>query len=87
MTLAELYLIEKDRIRKLSIHYARMYKAEREDLLQEGFLALLETYARYAELPDEELLKVSHKIINRKIYKYAKKEHKHKVETWNTQTN
>jgi len=64
-----------------------MYKAEREDLLQEGFLALLETYARYAELPDEELLKVSHRIINRKMYKFAKKEYKHKVETWNTQAN
>jgi len=79
MTLEELYLIEKARIRKLSIHYARMYKAEREDLLQEGFLALLETYARYATLPDEELLKVSHRIINRKIYKYAQNEHRHKV--------
>jgi len=85
MTLTELYLIEKERIKKLSIHYAKMYKAEREDLLQEGFLALLETYARYAELPDEELLKVSHKIINRKIYKYAKEEYRHKVSK--TQTN
>ena len=78
MTLTELYLIEKERIKKLSIHYAKMYKAEREDLLQEGFLALLETYARYAELPDEELLKVSHRIINRKMYKFARKEHRHK---------
>ena len=79
MTLAELYLIEKARIKILSLHYAKMYKAEREDLLQEGFLALLETYARYAELPDEDLLKVSHRIVNRKIYKYAKEEYRHKV--------
>ena len=79
MTLTELYLIEKERIKKLSIHYAKMYKAEREDLLQEGALALLETYARYATLQDEELLKISHRIINRKIYKYARNEYRHKV--------
>ena len=79
MTLAELYLIEKDRIKILSLHYARMYKAEREDLLQEGALAVVETHNNYADrLDDEELLKVSHRIINRKIYKYAQNEHRHK---------
>ena len=87
MMLEELYLKEKDRIKKLSLHYARIYHAEPEDLFQEGALAIIETYAKYAELPDEELLKVSHKIINRKMYKFAKKEYKHKVETWNTQAN
>jgi len=78
MTLEELYLIEKDRIKKISLYYARIYYTEPEDLYQEGALAVIETYARYAELPDEELLKVSHRIINRKIYKYAKKEYRHK---------
>ena len=75
MMLEELYLKEKDRIKKLSLHYARIYHAEPEDLFQEGALAIIETYAKYAELPDEELLKVSHRIINRKIYKYAQNEH------------
>jgi len=78
MTLEELYLKEKDSIKKLSLYYARIYHTEPEDLFQEGALAVLETYARYAELPDKELLKVSHRIINRKIYKYAKEEYKHK---------
>ena len=78
MTLEELYLIEKSRIRKLSLHYTKMYHAEPEDLFQEGALAVLETYARYAELPDEELLRVSHRIVNRKIYKYARNEYRHK---------
>ena len=87
MTLEELYLIEKSRIRKLSLHYTKMYHAEPEDLFQEGALAVLETFIKYAELPDEELLKVSHRIVNRKMYKFAKKEYKHKVETWNTQAN
>jgi len=78
MTVEELYLIEKSRIRKLALRYARIYHAEPEDLFQEGALAVIETYARYAELPDEELLKVSHRIVNRKIYKYAKEEYRRK---------
>ena len=85
MTLEELYLVEKDRIKKLSLHYTKMYHAEPEDLFQEGALAVLETFIKYAELPDEELLKVSHRIVNRKMYKFAKKEYKHKVSK--TQTN
>ena len=78
MTLEELYLKEKDRIRKLSLYYARIYHAEPEDLFQEGALAIIETYARYAELSDEELFKVTHRIVNRKIYKYAKGEYRRK---------
>ena len=78
MTLEELYLIEKSRIKKLSLHYARIYHTEPEDLYQEGALAVIETFIKYAELPDEELLKVSHRIVNRKMYKYARGEHRHK---------
>ena len=78
MTVEELYLIEKSRIRKLALRYARMFNAEVDDLFQEGALAVIETYARYAELPDEDLLKVTHRIVNRKIYKYAQNEHRHK---------
>lgn len=77
MTLEELYLKEKDRIAKLSRRYARMFRTEKEDLFQEGVLALAETYAKYAyKLPDGELLKVSHRMVNRKIYKYARNEYK-----------
>ena len=79
MTLTELYLIEKERIKKLSLYYARIYHTEPEDLFQEGALAVIETFIKYAELPDEDLLKVSHRVINRKIYKYAQNEHRHKV--------
>jgi DNA-directed RNA polymerase specialized sigma subunit len=79
MTLEELYLEEKDRIAKLSRRYARMFRTEKEDLFQEGVLALAETYAKYAyKLPDGELLKISHRMVNRKIYKYARKEFKQK---------
>jgi len=81
MTLEELYLKEKDRIAKLSRHYARMFSAEKEDLFQEGVLALVQTYAKYAyKLPDGELLKVSHRIVNRKIYRYARNEYRQKIQ-------
>jgi len=81
MTLEELYLKEKDRIEKLSRHYARMFRTEKEDLFQEGVLALAETYAKYVyKLQDSELLKVSHRIVNRKIYKYAKNEYRQKIQ-------
>jgi hypothetical protein len=80
VTLEELYLEEKDRIEKLSRRYARMFSTEKEDLFQEGALAVAETYSKYAcKLPDGELLKVSHRIVNRKIYKYARKEFKQKT--------
>jgi len=82
MTLEELYLEEKDRIAKLSKRYARIFRTEKEDLFQEGVLALAETYAKYAyKLPDGELLKISHRIVNRKIYKYAKNEYRHKAQS------
>ena len=81
MTLEELYLEEKARIAKLSRRYARMFRTEKEDLFQEGVLALAETYAKYAyKLQDSELLKVSHRIVNRKIYKYAKNEYRQKIQ-------
>ena len=81
MTFEELYLKEKDRIAKLSRHYARIFRTEKEDLFQEGVLALAETYAKYAyKLPDGELLKVSHRIVNRKIYRYARNEYRQKIQ-------
>jgi DNA-directed RNA polymerase specialized sigma subunit len=80
VTVEELYLEEKVRIEKLSRRYARMFRTEKEDLFQEGVLALVQTYAKYAyKLPDGELLKVSHRMVNRKIYKYARKEYRHKA--------
>jgi DNA-directed RNA polymerase specialized sigma subunit len=81
MTLEELYLEEKERIEKLSRRYARMFRTKKEDLFQEGVLALAETYANYAyKLPDGELLKVSHRVINRKMYKYARNEYRQKIQ-------
>jgi DNA-directed RNA polymerase specialized sigma subunit len=81
MTLEELYLKEKDRIAKLSRHYARIFRTEKEDLFQEGVLALAETYAKYAyKLQDSELLKISHRIVNRKIYRYARNEYRQKIQ-------
>jgi len=81
MTLEELYLEEKARIEKLSRHYARMFRTEKEDLFEVGVLALAETYARYAyKLPDSELLKVSHRIVNRTMYRYAKNEYRQKIQ-------
>jgi len=81
MTLEELYLEEKARIEKLSRHYARMFSAEKKDLFEEGVLALAETYARYAyKLQDSELLKISHRIVNRTMYRYAKNEYRQKIQ-------
>ena len=81
MTLEELHSKEADRIEKLSRHYARMFRTEKKDLFQEGVLALAEAYAKYAyKLPDSELLKISHRIVNRKIYKYAKNEYRQKIQ-------
>jgi DNA-directed RNA polymerase specialized sigma24 family protein len=79
MTVEELYLKEKDRIEKLARHYARMFSSEAEDLFQEGALTVTEIYAKYGALPDEELFKVSHRVINRKIYKYAQNEYRYKT--------
>lgn len=87
MTLEELYLKEKERIEKLAKHYARMFSTEAEDLSQEGALAVTEIYAKYGALPDEELFKVSHRIINRKMYKYARNEYKHISRTISTEDN
>jgi DNA-directed RNA polymerase specialized sigma24 family protein len=78
MTLEELYSKEAERIKKLSLRYARMFEVDAEDLSQEGSLAIVETYYAYGKLPKEELLKISHRIVNRKIYKYARKEFKQK---------
>lgn len=79
MTLEELYNAERARIRKLALHYSRLFGAEPEDLEQTGALAVCETYFRYAyKVTDESLLKLSHRIINRMMYKYALKELKHK---------
>jgi hypothetical protein len=81
VTLEELYLEEKVRIEKLAWHYARIFCTEKEDLFQEGVLALVQTYANYAyKLPDGELLKVSHRMVNRKIYKYAQNEYRYKTQ-------
>ena len=79
MTLEELYAVEEMRMKKLSAKYGKMFKAEREDLFQEGALALAEAYRKYGyKLSDEELLRIANKIINRRMYKYAKKEYEHK---------
>ena len=80
MTLEELYIKERVRIKKLAFRYAKMFNAEPEDLFQEGILALSKVYTRYAcKLTDGDLLKVSHVVINRKMYKYARSEYKHKT--------
>jgi hypothetical protein len=79
MTVEELYLKEKYRIEKLARHYARMFSSKAEDLFQEGALTVTEIYAKYGVLPDEELFKVSHRVINRKIYKYAQNEYRYKT--------
>jgi len=79
MSLEELYTIERARIRKLAIHYSRIFGAEPEDLLQTGALAVCETYVRYAgSVTDEVLLTLSHRIINRMMYKFALKEYRHR---------
>jgi DNA-directed RNA polymerase specialized sigma subunit len=79
MTIEELYEAEKLRIKKLSIKYGKLFNAEREDLFQEGALALAEAYRNYAyKLTDEELLRLTHRVINRRMYKYAKNEFKYK---------
>jgi len=79
MTLEDLYNTERARIRKLALRYSRMFRAEPEDLEQTGALAVCETYLRYVDrTTDEDMLMLSHRIINRMMYKYALKELKHK---------
>ena len=81
MTLEELYLNEKGRIKRLALHYAKMFLTEPEDLAQVGALTVAEAYRRYAyKLESCELIKVTNKIINRKMYNYAKDEYKHKAD-------
>jgi len=77
MTVEELYLKELERIKKLAKRYARMFYVDYDDLFQEGNLALIETYRNYAfKTSDEALLKISHRMINRRMYKYAKEEYR-----------
>jgi DNA-directed RNA polymerase specialized sigma24 family protein len=77
MTLVELYQANKIRIEKLARHYARMFNVEAEELFQEGMLAVAETYSHYGyNNSDGELLSLSHRIINRKMYRFALKERK-----------
>ncbi len=79
MTLEDLYNAERVRIRKLAHRYSRLFKAESDDLEQTGALAVCETYLRYAnKATDEVILMLSHRIINRMMYKYALKEFKYK---------
>ncbi len=79
MTLEELYNAERARIRKLALRYSRIFRVDLEDLEQTGALAVCETYFRYAyKVTDEALLKLSHCIINRMMYKYAVKEKRQK---------
>lgn len=79
MTLEELYSAERARIRKLALHYSRIFRVEPEDLEQTGALAVCETYFRYAhKVSDEALLRLSHCIINRMMYRYAISEFRHR---------
>ena len=79
MTLEELYNAERARIRKLALRYSRIFRVELEDLEQTGALAVCETYFRYAyKVNDEALFRLSHRIINRMMYKYAISELRHK---------
>ena len=80
MTLEELYNAERARIRKLALRYSRIFRVEPEDLEQTGALAVCETYFRYAyKVTDEALFRLSHRIINRMMYKYARSEYRYKV--------
>lgn len=79
MTLEDLYNAEKARIRKLAFHYSKRFGVEPEDLEQTGALAVCETYLRYAcKTSDETMLLLSHRIINRMMYRYALEEIKHR---------
>lgn len=75
MTIDELFEEEKERLLKLANYYARAFYLDREDLFQEGALALTETYRKYsAKLSNEELIRVVRTVTNRKMYKYATQE-------------
>jgi len=77
MTLEELYNAERARIRKLALRYSRIFRVELEDLEQTGALAVCETYFRYAyKVNDEALFRLSHRIINRMMYKYVLEEYR-----------
>ena len=55
-------------------------KFSRMFLLKLVRLQLLK-HIKYAyKLPDGELLKISHRMVNRKIYKYAKNEYRQKIQ-------
>ncbi len=79
MTIDELFEREKERLLKLANYYARAFCLDREDIFQEGVLALTEIYRKYAgKLPDKELVWVIRRVTNRKMYKYVNEEVKRK---------
>ena len=72
MTINELFEKERERLLKLANYYARTFCVDREDVFQEGVLALTETYRKYAgKLPDKELVWVVRRVTNRRMYKYV----------------
>ena len=80
MTVEELCRNEEERIKKLALRYAVMFHIDWEDIYQEGMLALAEAYRDYVEkLTYREFLKVLHRVINRRMYKYAREEYKHVI--------
>lgn len=79
MIIEDLYNVERARIHKLARQYSRIFGAELDDLEQTGALAVCETYLRYADkATDDVILMLSHRIVNRMMYKYALKELKYK---------
>ncbi|MCD6426931.1 MAG: sigma-70 family RNA polymerase sigma factor [Caldisericaceae bacterium] len=62
-------------LKMLSSVYARKFFAEKDDLVQEGALGVLEAFDAYAGNIDEsDLTRVAKKVASRKMYNFVKKE-------------
>ncbi len=62
-------------LESVSAVYARKFFTEKEDLVQEGALGILEAFDTYVNSIDRsELIRVAKKIANRKMYGFVKKE-------------
>jgi len=72
-------------VRKLSGFYSWKFMIDKDDLYQEGMLALLIASRKYSNLEEAALRKVLKRVVNRSMYAFIKKEKRLKERFINTE--
>jgi DNA-directed RNA polymerase specialized sigma subunit len=72
-------------VKKLSGFYSWKFIIDKDDLYQEGMLALLIASRKYSNLEETALRKVLKRVVNRSMYAFIKKEKRLKERFINTE--